>query len=127
MNEKGQALIILIVAIAIALLVLTSAILRSIGQAKISARNQLGQKVYYAAEAGTEYGLIKLMRDPTSCIGSDSLNLDLVNVTIIYNVSGTDCVVNSEAVKGNIKKKIEVTASYNPSWIFNYSDWTEIP
>ena len=125
--EAGQALIILIVAVAISLLVLTSAILASIGQAKTSARNKLGQKVYYAAETGAEYGLIKLMRDPASCTGSDSLSLDSINISITYNLSGGNCTLTSQAQKNNIIKKIEVVASYNANWVFDYSSWSETP
>jgi hypothetical protein len=125
--EAGQALIILIVAVAISLLVLTSAILASIGQAKTSARNKLGQKVYYAAEAGTEYSLIKLMRDPNSCSGTDSITQDSVSIIITYNLSGGNCTITSQAQKDNIIKKIEVVASYDASWVFDYSSWSETP
>jgi type II secretory pathway component PulK len=68
-TKRGQALIILIVAVAVSLIILTGAILRSIDQAKTSALNRLGKKVYYAAETGVEYGLIKLMRMPSGCVG----------------------------------------------------------
>lgn len=128
--EAGQALIILIVAIAVALLVLTSAVLRSIDQAKLSARNKLGQKVYYAAEAGVEYGLVKTMRNPNSilCIGPDDLlTLDSVSVKVTYNIAGSDCQITSEATQGSLIKKIEVLASYDSGWVFNYSSWSEIP
>lgn len=125
--EAGQALIILIVAIAVALLVLTSAVLRSIDQAKLSARNKLGQKVYYAAEAGVEYGLIKTMRNPSSCSGSDVLALDSATVNITYNIAGSNCQIISKATQGSLIKKIEVFASYDSGWVFNYSSWSEIP
>ncbi len=127
MKEKGQALIILIVAVAVSLLVLTGALLRSIDQAKASALNRLGKKVYYAAETGAEYGLIKLTRDPSSCSGSDSLTQDSTDITITYSPSGGDCVVTSRAVQSTVVKTISVEASYNSNWIFNYSSWAEIP
>ncbi len=125
--EAGQALIILIVAIAVALLVLTSAVLRSIDQAKLSARNKLGQKVYYAAEAGVEYGLIKIMRNPSSCSDPDALTLDSATVNITYNIAGSNCQIISKATQGSLIKKIEVFASYDSGWVFNYSSWSEIP
>ncbi|HEX7456109.1 MAG TPA: pilus assembly PilX N-terminal domain-containing protein [Candidatus Nanoarchaeia archaeon] len=127
MNQKGQALIIMIVAVTIATLVLTSAILRSLGQAKASARNKLSQRVYYAAEAGAEHGLIKLMRQPGGCTGSDSLSQDSIDITITYNLSGGDCTLTSQAQKDNIIKKIEVTASYDTGWVFNHSGWSLVP
>ena len=102
MKEKGQALIILIVAIALTLSVLTASLLASISQAKASSTSRLGQKVYYAAESGAEYGLLKSLRNPGSCTGSETLNQDSVLVTITYTPSGTSCVVTSEAIQNNI-------------------------
>ncbi len=127
MNSRGQALIIMIVAIAVSLLVLTSATLRSIDQAKFSARNKLGQTVYYAAEAGTEYGLIKTMRNPSGCSGSDVLTVGSTTVNVTYNITGGNCQIVSEAIQGSLIKKIEVLATYDSGWVFNYSNWKEIP
>ena len=127
LNSRGQALIILIVAIAVALLVLTSAALRSIGQAKLSARNKQGQKVYYAAEAGVEYGLIKTLRNPNSCSGSDTLTIDSAIVNVTYNIAGSNCQIISEATLVSLIKKIEVLSSYDSGWVFSYSSWNQIP
>ncbi|MEX0621894.1 MAG: hypothetical protein WD187_02790 [Candidatus Woykebacteria bacterium] len=127
MKQKGQALIILIVVIAISLVVLSGVILFAIGQAKISARSKLASQVYYAAETGAEYALMKIMRDPTSCSVSDSLNLDSTVITISYNQSGPDCIITSEANKNNIVKKIQVQAYYDANQMFNYSNWSQIP
>ena len=125
--EGGQALIIMIVAIAVSLLVLTSAVLRSIDQAKLSARSKLGQTVYYAAEAGTEYGLIKTLRNPSGCSGSDVLTVGSATVNVTYNMTEGNCQIVSEASQGNLIKKIEVLAAYDSEWIFNYYSWAEIP
>jgi type II secretory pathway component PulK len=125
MKEKGQALITLIIAAAVAISVLTTATMVAINQGKSSSRNELGRKVYYAAEAGVEYALIKLMRDPLSCTGTESLSLASANVTITYTpVSGT-CSVSSKAEQAFIIKTISVQASYNLNQVFNYSGWVE--
>lgn len=126
-NSRGQALIILIVAIAVSLLVLTTAALRSIDQAKFSARNKLGQKVYYAAEAGAEYGLIKTMRNPSGCSGSDSLTIDSAAVNVTYNTAGSNCQITSEAAEGNLTKKIQLESFYNSSQIYENCCWLEVP
>ena len=122
MKQRGQALIILIVAVAISLSVLAAITLAAIGQGKNSYRNELGRKVYYAAEAGAEHALIKLMRNPASCSGSENLTIDSVNVTISY--SG-NCNVTAQANQGGIIKKVAVQAAYTPAQIFNYSGWRE--
>src|SRR3989344_3398857 len=82
MNQKGQALIILLVAIALALSILTAAITSSIVQGKNTSRNILGRRVYYAAETGAEYALMKIMRTPGSCNGTDNLALGSANINI---------------------------------------------
>jgi len=125
--KEGQALIILIVAIALALSVLTASLLASISQAKASATSRLGLRVYYAAESGAEYALMKFMRDPGNCTGIDSLNQDSIQITISYNFSGSICQITSEATKNTILKKIQLEANYNPSQIFNTCCWSEIP
>lgn len=127
MKEKGQALIILIVVAAVTLSVLTAATLAAIGQGKSSARNELGRKAYYAAEAGAEYALIKLMRDPAGCSGTDALTIDSANVTLTYSLSGGNCIIASKANQNSVVKTINLQASYNSSQIFNYFGWTEIP
>lgn len=127
MKEKGQALIILIVAAAVAISVLTAATLAAINQGKNSSRNELGRKVYYAAEAGAEYALIKLMRDPASCTGTESFTIDSAAITITLTPVSGNCRVISKASKGIITKSITTQASYNSSQIFESSGWAEIP
>jgi len=124
--KEGQALIVLLVAAAVTLSVLTAATLAAVGQGKASARNELGRKAYYAAEAGAEYGIIKLMRNPGSCPGSDSLTIDSLTTTITYTATGSACIVRSKAVGNNTIKTIQVQGSYDSNQIFNYSGWSEI-
>jgi len=125
--QAGQALIVLLVAAAVTLSVLTAATLASIGQGKASARNELGRKAYYAAEAGAEYALIKLMRDPdpAGCPGTDTLTVGNANVTITYNLTGGNCQITSKATQSNVIKTIQLQAAYNTNQIFNYSGWVE--
>ena len=127
MREKGQALIILIVAAAVAISVLTAATMVAINQGKSSSRNELGRKVYYAAEAGAEYALVKLMRDPSSCTGTENLNIGLSAVTINYTPESGICYVSSNAKQASTVKTIDVQASYNLNQVFNYSGWIESP
>src|SRR4030042_3728838 len=124
--KKGQALIILIVAIAIAITIVTSTTLLAVGQAKASLNEKLGRKVYYAAEAGNEYALVKLIRNPNSCAGTDIFTRDSVLINVAYNLSGGRCVVTSEAKQNNIVKKIKVEAWYNTNRIFETCCWQEI-
>jgi len=125
-SEAGQALIIFIVAIAVALSILTAAIFTSIGQGKNTFRGLVGRRLYYAAETGIEYALLRLIRNP-ACSGADNIIIDSINVAITYTDAGANCLVTSKAQNQNIIKTIQVEASYDPSWVFNYSNWTEVP
>jgi hypothetical protein len=125
-SDSGQALIILLVAAAVSLSVFTAATLASIGQGKSSGRNELGRKVYYAAETGAEYALIKLMRDPSACTGAENLTIGSASVAISYSLVSGNCTITSKATQSSIVKTISVQAAYNPSLIFNYSDWLEV-
>ena len=127
MSQRGQALIILIVAVSIALLVLSSTVLRVIGQAKISSRSNLAQKVYYAAETGAEYGILKIMRNPAGCSGSENLTVASANLVISYDVAGSSCQVTSEATQQTITKRFQVEGSYDSNQIFQFCCWKEIP
>jgi len=125
--KEGQALIILLVAAAVALSVLTFATLAAISQGKSSGRNELGRKVYYAAETGAEYALMKLMRDPASCTGTENLTIGSANITVSYNLVSGDCIITSKASQGSIVKTISLQGSYDINQIFNYSGWSETP
>jgi len=127
MNQKGQALIILLVAIALALTILTAAITSSIVQGKNTSRNIFGRRVYYAAETGVEYGLMKIMRDPGSCNGTENLVTGQANITVSYSISGSNCVISVQAQEDTFVKKITVESSYDGNQIYNYCCWVENP
>lgn len=127
MSQRGQALIILIVAVSIALLVLSSAVLRVIGQAKISSRANLAQKVYYAAETGAEYGILKIVRNPAGCSGNENLTIASANLVVSYNVAGSNCQVTSQATQQTITKKVQVEGYYDSNQVFQFCCWKEIP
>jgi hypothetical protein len=126
MSEKGQALIILIVAAGLAISVLTTVAITALSLGKNTAKGEAGRAVYYVAESGAEYGILKLMRTPT-CSGSDSFTVDQTSVTVTYNPAGSSCVVTATAQKGNIQKKILLEGSYDTNQVFNYCCWQEIP
>jgi|SRR3990172_1628865 len=127
MSQRGQALIILIVAVSIALLVLSSTVLRALGQAKISSRSNLAQKVYYAAETGAEYGILKIMRNPPGCSGSENLTVDSANLVISYDIAGSNCQITSQATEQTITKKVQVEGFYDSNQVFQFCCWKEIP
>lgn len=124
--KDGQALIVLIVAIALSLSILTAVVISSIGLGKNISRSYLGKRVYHSAETGADYALMKLARDP-NCSGTDNFTIDSTNVTVTYTDSGGDCVIDSTAQESSVIKTIQVQASYSVNQIFDYCCWIEKP
>ena len=124
--KDGQALIVLIVAIALSISILTAVVISSIGLGKNISRGYLGKRVYHSAETGADYALIKLARNP-NCSGTDTFTIDSANVTVTYTDSGGDCIVESTAQESSVIKTIQVQASYSVDHIFNYCCWVEKP
>lgn len=134
--NEGQALIVILVTATVAIIIFTTSVYLSIHQLKTSARNQLAQKVFYAAEAGAEEALMRMIRkDPaqitTICPStSENTTIDSVSVTISYTPLFGGCVVYSIAQKDYIIKKIQVFANlakYNTDKVFETGSWGEIP
>jgi hypothetical protein len=134
-SSKGQALIVILVTSSVALIVLSAAAFLSIHQLKTSLRNRLSQEVYYAAEAGAEEALMRMIRkNPTqasTCSTStiENLSINSINVTVNYLPLFGGCVVFSTAQKDSIVKKIQVFANlgtYNTTKVFPTGSWTEV-
>lgn len=124
-NQNGQALIILIFAIALGISIFSGAVIAAIGLAKANFLNENGTSVYYAAESGAEYGLLKLIRNP-SCVANDSLTIDSASVEVGYSLNGSICTVTATAQLQSVLKKIQVQATIAGSKV-TYCCWKEIP
>lgn len=133
MKQNGQALILIIIASAVALTILTSAILAAVGQARSSLTTRSGQNVYFAAESAADQSIIKLIRTPTftpytSCPASENYTQDSININVNYGVFFGVCVVTSQAQKDTVIKKIQSLAGNDASSrVFNICCWKEIP
>lgn len=126
-NESGQALIILIVAIALSITILTGATLTAITLAKNTFLTETSLTAYYGAESGVEYGLMKLIRNPGNCPApNDALTIDASTVTISYGLVGPVCTISVTSVNGTVLKKIQVQATIANSKV-TYCCWKELP
>src|SRR3990167_3036457 len=113
MKQKGQALILLVIAVAAAISVITTAVLASVGQARATVQNELGKIVYYSAESASDQAILKLIRDPSSCSGSESFTQNSISITITYTTILGVCSVTSQAQKNNVLRKIQFSAGYD--------------
>lgn len=122
MNQKGQALVSLLIIIAVSILAVTSAIV-SASLSSTTAITTISDKVYYSAETGAEEALIKLLRDPTYSGGT--FNIDGVDVNIIVSSpSPTERNISSDATINNVKRKIAVRANFINNTL-TVTDWKE--
>lgn len=126
-KESGQALIILIVAIALSITILTGVTLTAVTLAKNTRLTEDSQVTYYATESGVEYGLMKLIRNPGNCPApNDTLTIDASTVTISYGLAGSVCTISVTSINGTVLKKIQVQATIANSKV-TYCCWKELP
>ncbi len=126
-QSRGQALIILIFAIALAITILSGVTLAAITLGKNTRLSEDAQTAYFAAEGGAEYALLKLIRNPAGCANpSDNLTLDTTTVTISYSLVGSTCTVLAISNKGTVQKKVQLQATINASRV-DYCCWQELP
>lgn len=119
-QEKGQALITLIFFTVIAVVIITAAVSVLFTNSLSTTSAELGQEAYYAAEAGVEDGLLRLLRDPNASGGNISISGD---TSASYTIN-SDTIV-SIGIVGTVKRKIEVQTLYTDG-IRTISSWKEI-
>ena len=119
--EKGQALIILLIFMIIALTV-TSAGVRVVLVNSISASSiSQSQEVYFIAESGIENALLRLARDPNYTGENVIVGSGTTAVTIS---GGSTKTITSTATLGNFKKQIIASALYN-NYVWSVNSWKE--
>lgn len=125
--QSGQALIILIVAIALAITILTGVTLTAITLAKNTFLTENSQTTYYTAESGAEYALMRLIRSPGSCGAPvDNLTFDTSTVVVSYNLVGSTCTVSVTSTNNTVIKKLQIQATIANSKV-TYCCWKELP
>ncbi len=121
-NNNGQALVMLISFVAIAVVVITSALINMFINMTAATRTQIGDSAYSVAESGVENALIRLLRD-TSYIGE---TLTVGSGSAVVTVSGTNPkTITSTGTFGSFKRKIQVVAS-DSAGILSVTSWKEL-
>ena len=85
-NQKGQALVLLLVFVAIAMIVTTSAVTLTIVNTQSTSRLSLGKQALSLAQSGLDNAILRLLRDPayngeTITIGSGSVTITVTGIT----------------------------------------------
>lgn len=121
--KSGQALVLLIVVMVVGTVITSAAVIFAIVNLKAASNLQSGEEAYAIAESGAENGILRLVRNP-SYTGE---TLDVGNGQAVISISGSggNLTIVSEGVKGNFRRKVEVTGGYVNN-IFTVSTWKEI-
>ncbi len=119
--KKGQALVILLVFMAIAITVATSAAMIFVGIQKSTTSLEVSTNAYMVAESGIENALMRLLRDPY--YSGETLTVGDGIATI--SATGQGASIISTARVGNYIRSIKVTAGFVGNMLTIYS-WQEI-
>jgi hypothetical protein len=118
-NQKGQAIVTLLFIMVISVSIITSVVIVASNNLASGSNLEQGTVAYYAAEAGAENALIRLIRD--SGYNGEILAVDGATVTI--QVTGN--TITSIAEYGNSIRKVEVQTLYNNN-VRSVVSWKEI-
>lgn len=122
-NQHGQALVLLLVFMVIAIIMTTMAVaLVSINATAVSQVEQ-GDMALKLAESGADNALLRLMRNPMYS-GTETFALDSGQVTA--TVSATNpIIINSEGRVGTFVRTASVSASFVKT-VLTIHSWREV-
>ncbi|OGG27488.1 hypothetical protein A2960_04295 [Candidatus Gottesmanbacteria bacterium RIFCSPLOWO2_01_FULL_39_12b] len=119
--EKGQALIILLIFMIIALTVTSAGVMVVLVNSISASSISQSQEVYFIAESGIENALLRLARDPNYTGENVIVGSGTTAVTIS---GGSTKTITSTATLGNFKKQIIASALYN-NYVWSVNSWKE--
>src|SRR5258708_2517544 len=129
--QKGQALVTLMIFVAVSVIVTTSAIAISVINTQSSSQFSQGQQAYDLAEAGVEDAIIKLVRNSSFDSPSPGYTLTFgTNIaTVIVTPPGSissKTIVSRGVVNNRFKRKLQVVGQFNTDGTFSVVSWNEV-
>jgi hypothetical protein len=118
-NRQGQAILTLLFFMVISISIITAISLIILNNLSAGVNIEQGVVAYYAAEAGAENALLRMLRDPS--YAGETMTVDDSDVVISVNGG----VITSIATYANSVRKIEVQTVYNNN-VLTVSSWKEI-
>lgn len=118
-GQQGQTLVTLLFFMIISISIISAVVIVVFNTIVSGGNYEQGNVAYYAAEAGAENALLRLLRDPS--YSGETLTVDAATVTI--SVVGN--TITSVAEYGNSIRKVEVQTVYNNNML-EVSTWKEI-
>lgn len=118
-NQKGEAVLTLLFFMAISISIITAIVFIVYNNTISGSAVENGATSYYAAEAGAENALLRLLRDPNYTGESIAIG----DSSVVIQVSSG--VITSTATYANSVRKVQVQTVYNNN-ILTVSSWKEI-
>lgn len=104
-NQQGTTIIMLLVFMIIAITVISSSIMLSLGNSFSTMKIEQGTVAAQLAESGLENGILRLLRDPTYTGETFS---PATNQTVVITVSGsTTKIITSTATIGSFQRSFQ--------------------
>ena len=123
----GQALVLLLVFIAIATTIIGGAVAITIINSQSTSKFALGEEALAVAESGADNAVLKLLRFPT--YNGSNFPQEILTVgdgTTTINVSGSPNVtISSSGQVGNIIRKIDVKGTYQNNRL-TVTSWKQV-
>jgi hypothetical protein len=122
-NQSGQALIVLLFFMIIAITLSTTAIAVVASNSLAVTSMEESTHALEIAEAGAQDGLIRLIRAPN--FSGETLTVSGGSATVVITGASTKTIL-STGVTGTFKRKIQVIVSFT-NGIFTVTGWQEVP
>ncbi len=123
-NQKGQALVMLLIFAIIGIMVTSASVALIISNAQGSDKLYQGATAYDVAESGAETAMIKLLRDPNYAGETVTVGTGQAVITIASS-GATIRTVTSKGTIGNYTRKIQVIADFTGG-ILTATSWKEV-
>ncbi len=121
-RESGQALIILLFYMVIAVTLVTTAVALTVSSSFNTMQEEEGNHALELAENGVENALLRLLRDTTYSGETMSIGDDSVMISV---TGGSTKTIISTGTRGSYQKALRVTATFT-NGVLNLISWQEI-
>ena len=119
-NKTGQALVTLLVFIAVATTITAAATTVTLINSQTTGKFAQGESALVIAQAGADNAILRLLRDPNY---SGEADLSIGSGTVTINVSGSSVkTITAEGQDGNFIRKIQVVGTFVNN-TFKISSW----
>lgn len=130
-EERGQALVTLLIFVAVALIVSTAAIGVALVSTQASSQFTQGEQAYDIAESGAEDAILKLERNSSFATPASGYDLAVGSgiaqvIVTPPGLSSTKTIISRGVVNNRFKRKVQVVGQFSADGTFSVVSWNEI-